>query len=300
MKQPTRRTWLGAAVTAVVLLASSQAFALGTPAGTPITNQATVDYEDANGNPLQALSNVVTTTVSQVGAVDVSPNNATSANPGDTVPYLHTVTNNGNGSDTIDLTASSSQGWTVTLYVDDGDGVFEPGTDDLPPTDSDTDATPDTGALLADGTLDIWAAVDVPAGTVNGTVDTTTVTGTSSFDTNVSGSATDTTTITAPTLSVVKSVSPAGNQPPGTTLTYSIVVTNNGAATANLVVLTDPIPANTTYVGNSITQDAATRTDADGDDNADHNVTNPNTVTVDIGSLASSASTTITFQVTID
>ena len=48
-------------------------------------------------------------------------------NPGDTVPYLHTVANTGNGSDTIDLTASSSQGWTVPLYVDDGDGVFEPG-----------------------------------------------------------------------------------------------------------------------------------------------------------------------------
>lgn len=300
MKQLTPRTWLGAAVTAVVLLASSQAFALGTPAGTPITNQATVDYEDANGNPLQTLSNIVTTTVSQVGAVDVSPNNATSASPGDTVPYLHTVTNNGNGGDTIDLTASSSQGWTVTLYVDDGDGVFEPGTDDLPATDSDADTTPDTGALAADGTLDIWAAVDVPAGAANGTVDTTTVTGTSSFDTNVSGSATDTTTITAPTLSVVKSVSPAGNQPPGTTLTYSIVVTNNGAATANLVVLTDPIPANTTYVGGSITQDTVAKTDAGGDDNADHNVTNPNTVTVDIGSLAASASTTITFQVTIN
>jgi uncharacterized repeat protein (TIGR01451 family) len=291
---------LGVALAAFVVLGTSQALALGTPAGTNITNQATVDYEDANGNPLQALSNVVTTTVSQIGGVDVSPNNASSANPGDTVPYLHTVTNSGNGGDTIDLTTSSSQGWTVNLYVDDGDGVFEPGTDDLPPTDSDADTTPDTGALAADGTIDIWAAVDVPAGAANGAVDTTTVTGTSSFDTNVSDSATDTTTINAPNLSVVKSVSPAGNQPPGTTLTYSIVVTNNGAATANLVVLTDPIPANTTYVVGSIVQDLINRTDAGGDDNADYNVTNANTVTVDIGSLASTASTTITFQVTIN
>ncbi len=282
------------------MLAASPALALGTPAGTTITNQATVDYQDANGNPLQALSNIVSTTVSQVAGVSVTPDNSLTADPGDTVPYLHVVENTGNGPDTIDVTASSSQGWTTTLYADDGDGVFEPGVDDLALPDTDTDGTPDTGVLANDTSTQIWVAVDVPAGTIDGTVDTTTVTGTSSFNTGVQDTATDTTTVTSPDLGVTKSVAPAGAQPPGTTLTYTIVVANNGATDAVSVVLTDPVPANTTYVAGSITEDGNPRTDVGGDDSADYNVTNPNTVTVDIGTLAAAASTTITFQVTIN
>ncbi len=294
-----RTTYL---LAAALLLAATAlpVLAAGTPAGTGITNQATVDYADANGNPLQALSNVVTTTVSQVGGVDVAPDNAGGGDPGDTVSYLHTVTNTGNGTDTIDVTAASSQGWTVNLYLDDGDGVFEPGGDDVALADTDGDATPDSGALGDDGSVDIWVAVDIPAGAADGTVDTTTVTGTSSFDGGVTESATDTTTVASPDLGVVKSVAPAGDQPPGTVLTYTIVITNNGSADANSVVLTDPVPADTTYVGSSIVQDGVGKTDGGGDDNADHDVTNPNTVTVDVGVLAAGASTTVTFQVTID
>ncbi len=298
------RMALRAASTVTLLLAAAfftpTAWAVGTAAGVPITNQATVDYEDANGNPLQSLSNIVTTTVSQVGGVTVVPDNAANGDPGDTVSYLHTVTNTGNGTDTIDMTTSSSQGWSVSLYLDDGDGIFEPGTDDVALADSDTDGTPDSGSLIADASVDIWVAVSVPAGTADGTVDTTTVTGTSSFDGTVTDSATDTTTVTAPTLSVTKSVLPAGDQPPGTTLTYTVVITNNGNADANQVVLTDPIPANTTYVGSSITQDSNPRTDIADGDTADYTVTSATTVTVSVGTLAPSASTTITFQVTID
>lgn len=302
MKQVgSRNRWTLLAALGVALLSASPTLAVGTPAGTAITNQATVDYQDANGNALQALSNVVTTTVSQVAGVAVTPNGAQSADPGDTVPYLHTVENTGNGSDTIDVTAVSSQGWTVSLYLDDGDGAFEPGTDDAVLADSDADGTPDTGALANDASVDVWVSVDVPAAAANGTVDTTTVTGTSSFNSSVSDSATDTTTVAAPSLSVVKSVSPSGSQPPGTTLTYTVVVTNNGAADANAVVMSDPVPTNTTYVAGSIAQDAVGKTDVGGDDNADWNATAANTVTVDIGTLAGSGgTTTITFQVTID
>ncbi|ANM29588.1 hypothetical protein ABI59_08360 [Acidobacteria bacterium Mor1] len=293
MKQTLRtRFGLGAAIAALVLLATP-ALALGTPEGTPISNTATVNYEDDNGNPLSATSNTVTTIVAQVAAVDVDPDNASSADPGDTVTYLHTVTNNGNGDDTIDLAAVSSQGWTVTIYLDDGDGVFEGGADDT--------VASDTGLLSADGSVDIWIEVVVPAGTADGTVDTTTVTGTSQFDSGVSESATDTTTVDSPDISVVKSVSPTGDQPPGTTLTYTMVVTNNGNAAASAVVLTDAVPANTTYVAGSITQDAGSLTDGGGDDNGDFGATTAGTVTVTIGTLAASGgSTTITFQVTID
>lgn len=291
-----RRNWnhtVGFVVAlAAVLVLATPAHALGTPAGTDITNQATVTFEDANGNPLTATSNIVTTTVSQVAAVLVDPDNAATADPGDVVVYAHTLTNNGNGDDTFDLTATSSNGWTTVVFIDtNGNGVYDAGTDTV---------ITDSGVVAADGTFDFWVAVTVPAGTADGTADTTTVTGTSQFDNTVSESALDTTTVSSPALTVSKSVNPTGPQPPGTTLTYTIVVSNGGGSAAANVVLTDPIPTFTTYVGSSITQDGAGRTDAAGDDNADHDVTNPGQVTVDIGALAAGSSTTVTFQVTID
>ena len=141
-------SFLAAAVLGLAaLVLAVPAHAVGTPAGTDITNQATVDYEDVNGNPLQALSNVVTTTVSQVAAVDVSPDNATSADPGDVVYYAHVVTNNGNGDDTIDMTAVSSNGWTVQVYHDvNGNGLYDAGTD-LLLTDTDADGVPEEGTV---------------------------------------------------------------------------------------------------------------------------------------------------------
>lgn len=283
------------AVAALALVAGATtglALAAGTPAGTVISNQATVRFTDVNGNPLTQLSNVVTTTVSQVAAVTVVPDNTSNADPGDVVLYAHTVTNNGNDDDTFDLTATSSEGWTVVIYADAGTiGVYEPGTD-LPITG--------TGVLTADQVFPILVRVTVPAGTANATVDTTTVTATSQFNTGVSDSATDTTTIDAPALAVVKSVSPSGNQPPNTVLTYTIAITNSGTGAANSVVMRDPIPANTVYVSPSIVQDGTPKGDGTADgDNADYNVTNPGEVTVNVGTLAPGASTTISFQVRI-
>jgi uncharacterized repeat protein (TIGR01451 family) len=214
--------------------------------------------------------------------------------------YGHIVTNAGNGTDTVDITASSSLGWAVALFHDvNNNGTYEGGTD-VALTDTDSDGTPDSGSLVHDATMRILVRVTVPANAADGASDVVTVTGTSSFNTSVTDTATDTTTVAAPILSVLKSVLPAGTQPPGTQLTYTMVVNNGGSGSATNVVLTDPVPTNTTYVPSSIRQDAAGRTDgADGDD-ADFNVSNPGKVTVNIGSLAAGASTTIEFSVTID
>ncbi len=295
------RTLLGvaaAALTAVLL--TTPALAIGTPAGTNITNQATVNYRDTNNNALTALSNVVTTTVSQVAGLTVAPNNTANATPGDVLYYAHTVTNTGNGTDTINLTAVSASGWTTAIYHDvNNNGVYDAGTDVLL-TDSDANGVPDTGAMAEDANYHILVAVTVPSNAANAATDTVTVTGRSHFNTAVTATATDTTTVRAPVLGVVKSVSPTGNQPPNTVLTYTIVVTNNGNGQANSVVMTDPIPANTTYVASSITYNGAARTDAADADNADYNVTNPGKVTVNVGTLAAAASATITFQVRIN
>jgi uncharacterized repeat protein (TIGR01451 family) len=296
-----RQSALALATLALLGLAvSSPALAAGTVAGTTISNQATVNYADANGNALPAvLSNIVTTTVSQVASVTVDPDRSSSATPGDVLYYAHDVTNGGNGTDTIDLTAVSSNGWATALFVDaDNSGTFTAG--DTLLTDTDGDAVVDAGAMVHDGVAHILARVTVPGGTASGTSDTLTITGTSSFNTGVSDTAVDTTTVNAPTLSVVKSVLPAGPQPPATVLTYTMVVTNNGAGNATAVVLTDPIPAFTQYVAGSITLNAAGLTDAGFDDAGDVNVTTAGAITVTVGTLGPGASATVTFQVTID
>ena len=282
-------------------------WAVGTRAGTNITNTARVDFTDVNGNALFQLSNTVTTTVAQVGGVIVDPNNGpVSMDPGDVFYFPHIVTNAGNFDDYINLTAVSAGGWPVTIYRDvNGNGLYEPGTDTvLTDSPGDADAIPDSGLLSDAGPgrlMRILVAVTVPAGTADGTADVTTVTGTSVFDPTKTDTATDTINVTSPNVSVVKSVAPLGAQPPGTILTYTIVVTNNGSAVANTVVLTDPIPANTTYQLGTITNNAIPQTDALDGDTANYNITNPGQITVNIGVLAATGGTaTVTFQVQIN
>ena len=54
-----------------------------------------------------------------------------------------------------------------------------------------------------------------------------------------------------PPLTATKAVSPIGSVTPGTTLTYTINVTNTSNAAVTSVTFADTIPANTTYVPNS-------------------------------------------------
>lgn len=118
-----------AAILLLAVVAAPSATAVGTLAGTAISNQAYVDYKDANGNAMtRVYSNTVTTTVTQVAGVDTSPaTGATNGIPGTDVPHAVTVCNIGNGSDTISLAAVSDKGWTVRIYKDDdGDGIWDP------------------------------------------------------------------------------------------------------------------------------------------------------------------------------
>jgi|GEM_PF-4080940 len=93
---------------------------------------------------------------------------------------------------------------------------------------------------------------------------------------------------------------------PGDVLTYTIVVPNTGTVDSKNTVLTDVLPDGVTYVLESITVDGASRSDATGDDQAQFDA---NTVTVWLGSgagpnqgggLAVDATTTVTFQVTVN
>ena len=100
------------------------------------------------------------------------------AYPGETVTYTHQLQNTGNATDTFDLTYASSQGYTVTLYVN---GVLTTVIPTVPPN----------------GSVPISVVVQIPPLAPANTLDTVTITATSSLDSNVSGVAYDSTSVNA-------------------------------------------------------------------------------------------------------
>ena len=94
---------------------------------------------------------------------------------------------------------------------------------------------------------------------------------------------------------------------PGATVRYTITIDYAGSTdtSANAIVMSDPIPANTTYVPGSITLNTVGQTDGDdspGTDFSDFNITNAGAVTVAIQGTRNggSADDVITFDVIID
>lgn len=84
---------------------------------------------------------------------------------------------------------------------------------------------------------------------------------------------------------------------PGSIMTYQITVTLNGVGTATGLAVSDPIPANVTYVPGSISVGGVAMTDAVDADSAQFAT---NTVSVALGNVAAPASVVITFRATIN
>lgn len=192
------------------------------PGVNPVSFTAT-----STNNPLTSDTIANTVTVNSLAAVDFAPDLNGSTTPGGTIQYTHTVTNTGNVGDTFDLTYVSMQGWTYVFY----DALNNPITD----------------VTLAPGAAEVVTVrLTVPMGAPVGTVETGILTATGQV-TLVSDIATDVTVIVAGNLSLTKSVSPLGNQPPGTELTYTTDYQNVGLADLTAVIIYDPIPTFTQY-----------------------------------------------------
>ena len=155
--------------------------------------------------------------------------------PAPTMYLPHTVTNTGNGGDTFKLTSTSSGPWTpasITYYKDVGViGVFEPGMDTLL-TDTDADGFPDTGMIAAGASFNMFVAVQTPGAPALGS-DNIVTTFTSSHSHLCGGgplvftTTTDVATAPAADLAITKTDG-VTSAVPGTSLTYTIKVTNNG------------------------------------------------------------------------
>ena len=321
-------------LTLVALLApvlAQPTFAVGTSAGTDISNTATVDY--AIGGSGASATDTVTFRVDEKIDVNVSWQDAANIGVGtpDTNQVLtYLLTNTGNGFDDYRLSVQNTgigvdqfDPVLADVYLDaNGNGVYNPGVDTLYIANSNDPV------LAADASLAIFVLNNIPASlnggdlgnsqltarsnTVSGSPgtsfanagdnNTTAVVGTSGGSSNDIG----TYVVSNTTVSLIKSVvitDPlGGNQPmPGATMTYRIDVSVSGPGTANGVVITDPIPANTTYTAGTLTLNASALTDAADADDGDVGDTTANTVTVNLGNLTpASPIQTITFEVIIN
>ncbi len=217
--------------------------------------------------------------------------------PSDSLVFSFKVINNGNGGDTFNL-GSASDYVVWEFYPDlNGDGVLDA-------TDLNGGPISATAELTSGDSAKFFAVGVIPSGTPDTEADASTFTATSQGLGTVSDTDTAATTCTAPVITLVKSVSPAGNQPPGTILTYQVIVVNSGTGVANTVVVSDAIPTNTTYQANSLTIDgsaAGVITDAS---DGDGGTKTTNSVVFEFDTMSEDTGATdthtLTFKVAID
>ncbi|MDH3338353.1 MAG: DUF11 domain-containing protein [Gammaproteobacteria bacterium] len=306
--------------------------AAGTIAGTDIDNTAVVSYEVV-GTPQTVTSNTVTLTVAEVLDVDVTllSGPASVVSGSTTQELLFVVTNTGNGTEGFQLAINNAlsgddfdpvASTPAAIYFDtDASGDFSAGDIAYTPGSNDPQLAPDASvdvllvndipASLADGAIglsELGAAAltgtgdpgDRFPGDGDGGIDA--VVGTSGADDAVSGQY----LISDIRLDVIKSATVldpfGGSDPvPGAEITYRIVVTPTGTETATNTVFTDPIPANTTYLANSITLNSGALTDAADADVGVYTATPMPEISVDLGDLIqASGAQTIEFTVTIN
>ena len=137
MNSNTKCRWPWAWRTAAALVAMAQlvvpaaAVAQSASASTVIQSQASASYVDFDGVTQVATSNIVQTTVQQVGGFVISAGVSKSAGAGASVAVMHTITNTGNGSDTFtievkDNPADANQFASIDVFADvNADGLAD-------------------------------------------------------------------------------------------------------------------------------------------------------------------------------
>ena len=320
-------------VAAYGLLTVTCALADGTPAGTDITSQATINYT-ITGTGYTELSNTVTTSVAEVLDLSLVWQDAApvEVQPGTVAQALaFRLTNTGNGSDAYNLAGQSTLGGDDfdpvlrNIHLDtNGNGRFDPGIDELYiPGGNDPLLAADAFTLLfllndipSNATVNQLGASMLGAASNTGVGSPGTVftgAGENGLDAVVGangaqGESQGSYRIVALSaqVAILKSavvVDPFGGSQPvaGATITYELSVIATGTGSTNDVVVSDAIPLNTSYNPGTLMLDGTPVTDAVDGDQGDMGGTTPGAITVSLGDVAvGGPGKTITFTVTID
>ncbi len=207
----------------------------------PINVQADLSVTKTDGVATIAAGSPITYTI-----VVKSAATSTGASNGsivtDTVPATITGVTWTCGSATLGATCGAASGSGNVIST----------TANLPVGATLTYTVSGTLLITATGTLTNIATILTP---VSGVSDPTDLGRTGAGN----NSATDADTINpVPSVALVKSVSPSGNQAPGTDLAYTITFTNSGGTAAQTLVIKDPIPSFTDFKVGSVTNSLGT------------------------------------------
>jgi len=261
------------------------AVASSTTAGTAINDTATVssttaDPNSANNTATAADVVALSTQADLVAANLASP---TSVSAGSNITYTQSVTNDGPAaaaaSNTFTQTTppnttfqsiTAPTGWTCVTPAVGATGTI---------------TCTDTGTLAVNGVANFTLVLQVSSTTPSGTniADTVTANATNIVPNLMTNSATATVVVAnanSADMSIVKTASPASSVAEGDPLTYTLVVTNNGPASATDVTVTDPLPSAVTYLSSTTT--AGTCSEAGG------------TVTCLLGTMTNGGTATVT------
>ncbi len=117
MTKTLRRIALAGLALAPLALAGPALAQGPTPEGTVITNTATASWTDANGNSYTPATASVSITVGFLAGVDAaSPASVTPASPSTGNELAWTITNTGNGVDSVSVSTTVATGATITGY----------------------------------------------------------------------------------------------------------------------------------------------------------------------------------------
>jgi uncharacterized repeat protein (TIGR01451 family) len=319
-----------------LLIVPQISWAAGTPANTSISNTVTVNY-DIGGTTQPPVTSTVSFSVDELiypllTWQDAAPVSVNSPGANDALTFL--LTNGGNGNEAFSLTRTNGplptpptnyiplDGTVGSIFLENNlqagfqatganaDTPYVSGTNDpnLAPdasqiiyVNSDTPAV--ASNIQGEVRLDVASLTPGVAGAPPGTSIAQgpifAVVGTNSAQASSTGSYLTSGLGVSVNKSVLSVLDPNGGSVvmPGSILTYQLLVTLSGSGTASNLDISDPIPAETTFLPNSIIVDSVAKTDAVDADNAQFT---PSTVSVSLGNVAAPATHVITFRATIN